>query len=118
MEEGLSEAVLKVFVTLHREGLIYRDKRLVNWDPRFHTAISDLEVEQKEMNGHLWHFRYPIEGEEGRFITVATTQSEEHTSELQSLMRSSYAVFCLKKNPTTQQLNKQASQMTQKQENK
>src|SRR3546814_7536004 len=76
MEEGLSEAVLKVFVTLHREGLIYRDKRLVNWDPRFHTAISDLEVEQKEMNGHLWHFRYPIEGEEGRFITVATTRPE------------------------------------------
>src|SRR3546814_10791975 len=49
---------------------------LVNWDPRFHTAISDLEVEQKEMNGHLWHFRYPIEGEEGRFITVATTRPE------------------------------------------
>src|SRR3546814_9091056 len=76
LDEGLSEAVLKVFVTLHREGLIYRDKRLVNWDPRFHTAISDLEVEQKEMNGHLWHFRYPIEGEEGRFITVATTRPE------------------------------------------
>src|SRR3546814_4643909 len=95
MDEGLSEAVLKVFVTLHREGLIYRDKRLVNWDPRFHTAISDLEVEQKEMNGHLWHFRYPIEGEKGRFITVATTRpehmrSEEQTSELQSLMRTSY----------------------------
>ncbi|GAB4351866.1 MAG: valine--tRNA ligase [Kiloniellaceae bacterium] len=76
MDEGLSEAVLKVFVTLYREGLIYRDKRLVNWDPRFHTAISDLEVEQKEVNGNLWHFRYPIEGEEGRFITVATTRPE------------------------------------------
>ncbi|MGE5768273.1 MAG: valine--tRNA ligase, partial [Bacteroidota bacterium] len=76
MDEGLSEAVLKVFVTLYREGLIYRDKRLVNWDPRFHTAISDLEVEQKEVNGHLWHFRYPIDGEEGRFITVATTRPE------------------------------------------
>ncbi len=76
MDEGLSEAVLKVFVTLYREGLIYRDKRLVNWDPRFHTAISDLEVEQKEINGHLWHFRYPIEGEESRFITVATTRPE------------------------------------------
>ncbi|GAB4393379.1 MAG: valine--tRNA ligase [Kiloniellaceae bacterium] len=76
MDEGLSEAVLKVFVTLYREGLIYRDKRLVNWDPRFHTAISDLEVEQKEVNGHLWHFRYPIEGDEGRFITVATTRPE------------------------------------------
>jgi len=76
MDEGLSEAVLKVFVTLYKEGLIYRDKRLVNWDPRFHTAISDLEVEQKEVNGNLWHFRYPIEGEEGRFITVATTRPE------------------------------------------
>jgi len=76
MDEGLSEAVLKVFVTLYREKLIYRDKRLVNWDPRFHTAISDLEVEQQEVNGHLWHFRYPIEGEEGRFITVATTRPE------------------------------------------
>ncbi len=76
MDEGLSEAVLKVFVTLYREKLIYRDKRLVNWDPRFHTAISDLEVEQKEIDGHLWHFKYPIEGEEGRFITVATTRPE------------------------------------------
>ncbi|HIP77946.1 MAG TPA: valine--tRNA ligase, partial [Kiloniellaceae bacterium] len=76
MDEGLSEAVLKVFVTLYRKGLIYRDKRLVNWDPRFHTAISDLEVEQKEIDGHLWHFKYPIEGEEGRFITVATTRPE------------------------------------------
>ncbi|MEM8665857.1 MAG: class I tRNA ligase family protein, partial [Pseudomonadota bacterium] len=56
MDEGLSEAVLSVFVRLHKQGLVYRDKRLVNWDPRFHTAISDLEVEQKEINGHLWHF--------------------------------------------------------------
>jgi valyl-tRNA synthetase len=76
MDEGLSEAVLKVFVALYRDKLIYRDKRLVNWDPRFHTAISDLEVEQREINGHLWHFKYPIEGEEGRFITVATTRPE------------------------------------------
>ncbi|WP_340118847.1 valine--tRNA ligase [Pelagibius sp. 7325] len=76
MDEGLSQAVLKVFVQLYREKLIYRDKRLVNWDPRFHTAISDLEVEQKETDGHLWHFKYPIEGEEGRFITVATTRPE------------------------------------------
>src|SRR3546814_13072006 len=76
MDECLAEAFLKIFVSLHREVLIYRDKRLVNWDPRFHTAISDLEVEQKEMNGHLWHFRYPIEGEAGRFITVATTRPE------------------------------------------
>ena len=76
MDEGLSEAVLKVFVTLYNEGLIYRDKRLVNWDPRFHTAISDLEVEQREVDGHLWHFKYPIEGEKGRFIVVATTRPE------------------------------------------
>ncbi|MBO0334617.1 valine--tRNA ligase [Sneathiella sp. CAU 1612] len=76
MDEGLSKAVRKVFVQLYKEGLIYRDKRLVNWDPKFHTAISDLEVEQKEVNGHMWHFRYPVEGEEERFITVATTRPE------------------------------------------
>ncbi|MCR9134812.1 MAG: valine--tRNA ligase [Alphaproteobacteria bacterium] len=61
MDDGLSEAVLKVFVSLYREGLIYKDKRLVNWDPKLITAISDLEVEQVETNGHLWHFRYPLE---------------------------------------------------------
>jgi valyl-tRNA synthetase len=76
MDEGLSAAVLKVFVQLYREGLIYKDKRLVNWDPKLHTAISDLEVIQVETKGHLWHFKYPIEGEEGRFITVATTRPE------------------------------------------
>jgi valyl-tRNA synthetase len=76
MDEGLSRAVVKVFVRLHREGLIYRDKRLVNWDPKLRTSVSDLEVEQKETRGHLWHFRYPIDGEEGRFITVATTRPE------------------------------------------
>ncbi len=76
MDEGLSKAVRKVFVQLYKEGLIYRDKRLVNWDPKFHTAISDLEVEQKEVNSHMWHFNYPIEGEEGRYITVATTRPE------------------------------------------
>ena len=70
MDEGLSQAVLKVFVDLYRQGLLYKDKRLVNWDPKFQTAISDLEVQQIEQKGHLWHFRYPIEGEEGRFITV------------------------------------------------
>ena len=61
MDEGLSKAVLEVFVTLYKEGLIYKDKRLVNWDPKLHTAISDLEVEQIETKGHLWHFRYPLE---------------------------------------------------------
>ena len=80
MDEGLSAAVLKVFVTLHKQGLIYRDKRLVNWDPRFLTAISDLEVVQVETKGQLWHFRYPITDREGRdtgdFITVATTRPE------------------------------------------
>lgn len=76
MDEGLSRAVRKVFVQLYKERLIYRDKRLVNWDPKLHTAISDLEVEQKEQKGHMWHISYPIEGEEERFITVATTRPE------------------------------------------
>ncbi|MDG5494402.1 valine--tRNA ligase [Niveispirillum sp. BGYR6] len=76
MDEGLNKAVRKVFVELYRQGLIYRDKRLVNWDPKLHTAISDLEVEQKEVAGNLWHFRYPIEGEPGRYIVVATTRPE------------------------------------------
>ncbi len=76
MDEGLSKAVLKVFVQLYREGLIYKDKRLVNWDPKLLTAISDLEVEQVETKGHLWHFRYPIEGLRDTFITVATTRPE------------------------------------------
>ncbi|WP_332640555.1 valine--tRNA ligase [Brevundimonas sp.] len=60
LDEGLNAAVRKVFVQLHRDGLIYRDKRLVNWDPHFQTAISDLEVEQREMDGHYWHFAYPL----------------------------------------------------------
>ncbi len=76
MDEGLSRAVLKVFVDLYREGLIYKDKRLVNWDPKLLTAISDLEVQQVEVKGHLWHFKYPIEGADGAFITVATTRPE------------------------------------------
>ena len=76
MDEGLSRAVLKVFVDLYREGLVYKDQRLVNWDPKLHTAISDLEVVQKDVNGHLWYFRYPIEGEPNRYITVATTRPE------------------------------------------
>ncbi|HUJ03490.1 MAG TPA: valine--tRNA ligase, partial [Rhizomicrobium sp.] len=76
MDEGLSRAVLKVFVELYREGLIYKDKRLVNWDPRLQTAVSDLEVENIEVKGHLWYIKYPIEGQIGRFITVATTRPE------------------------------------------
>ena len=76
MDEGLSRAVLKVFVELYREGLIYKDKRLVNWDPKLLTAISDLEVQQVEVKGQLWHFKYPVEGLDGTFITVATTRPE------------------------------------------
>ncbi|WP_200860219.1 valine--tRNA ligase [Paramagnetospirillum caucaseum] len=76
MDEGLSAAVRRVFVTLHRQGLIYRAKRLVNWDPKLYTAISDLEVEQREVKGHMWHFKYPVEGLEDTYITVATTRPE------------------------------------------
>ncbi|NKN36335.1 valine--tRNA ligase [Agrobacterium sp. a22-2] len=94
MDEGLSEAVLEVFVSLYKEGLIYRGKRLVNWDPKFETAISDLEVENKEVEGHMWHFKYPLAGgetytyiekdadgnvvlqEERNYISIATTRPE------------------------------------------
>ncbi len=93
LDDGLSAAVRKVFVTLHKQGLMYRDKRLVNWDPHFQTAISDLEVEQKEVDGHYWHFAYPLadgvtyehpvfdeddrESSETRdYIVVATTRPE------------------------------------------
>ncbi len=76
MDEGLSAAVRETFVRLHREGLITRARRLVNWDPAFRTAISDLEVESREVRGHLWHIRYPIDGDGDRSITVATTRPE------------------------------------------
>ncbi len=94
MDEGLSKAVLEVFVTLYKQGLIYRGKRLVNWDPKFETAISDLEVESKEVDGHMWHFKYPLAGgetytyvekdadgnvtlsEERDYISIATTRPE------------------------------------------
>jgi valyl-tRNA synthetase len=75
MDEGLSKAVREVFVRLHEEGLIYRGKRLVNWDPVLHTALSDLEVESEEENGHLWHFRYPLSDGSGH-VSVATTRPE------------------------------------------
>lgn len=75
MDEGLSKAVLKVFVQLYKDGLIYKDKRLVNWDPKLLTAISDLEVVQKEVKGSLWHIRYPIDGSD-EVIVVATTRPE------------------------------------------
>ena len=82
MDEGLSRAVRKVFVDLYRAGLIYKDKRLVNWDPKLLTAISDLEVEQIEVKGHLWHLRYPLEDrafdpdDASTYIVVATTRPE------------------------------------------
>src|SRR5476651_2256117 len=82
MDEGLSRAVVKVFVQLHREGLIYKDKRLVNWDPALLTAISDLEVQQIEVKGSLWYLRYPLQGktfdpaDPTSFIVVATTRPE------------------------------------------
>ncbi|MBO0344587.1 valine--tRNA ligase [Roseibium sp. CAU 1637] len=94
MDEGLSESVRQVFVQLYRDGLIYRGKRLVNWDPKFETAISDLEVENKEVDGHMWHFKYPLAGgvtyeyvekdEDGTvilretrdYIAIATTRPE------------------------------------------
>ncbi len=75
MDDGLSEAVKEVFVRLHEEGLIYRGKRLVNWDPVLHTAISDLEVLSQEENGHLWHMRYPLINGTGDLV-VATTRPE------------------------------------------
>ena len=75
MDEGLSKAVISVFVKLFKEGLIYRDKRLVNWDPKLLTAISDLEVEQKEVEGKFWYFKYPLENSD-EFLTIATTRPE------------------------------------------
>ncbi|MFL6724337.1 MAG: class I tRNA ligase family protein, partial [Sphingomicrobium sp.] len=75
MDEGFSKAVTHVFVELFKRGLAYRDKRLVNWDPRFQTAISDLEVENREVQGHMWHFKYPLEDGSGA-IQVATTRPE------------------------------------------
>ena len=82
LDEGLSRAVVKVFVQLYNEGLIYKDKRLVNWDPKLQTAISDLEVVQVETKGHLWYFRYPLAdksfdpNDPSTFIVVATTRPE------------------------------------------
>ncbi|MEZ5759131.1 MAG: valine--tRNA ligase [Emcibacteraceae bacterium] len=76
MDDGFVRAVLKKFVDLYHDNLIFKAKRLVNWDPELCTAISDLEVEQREVNGFYWHFKYPVDGEEGRYLTVATTRPE------------------------------------------
>ena len=76
MDEGLSKAVRTVFVKLYEDGLIYRDNRLINWCPRCHTALSDIEVEHEDHKGHLWHIRYPVVGQPGRFVVVATTRPE------------------------------------------
>ncbi len=81
MDEGLSNAVQEVFVRLYEDDLIYRGKRLVNWDPKLHTAISDLEVENKDVKGHMWHFRYPLAdgvktADDKDYIVVATTRPE------------------------------------------
>jgi len=81
-DEGLSRAVLKVFVELYKQGLIYKDKGLVNWDPKFRTVISNIEVLQVEVKGHLWHIRYPLDGktfdpnDPTTYIVVATTRPE------------------------------------------
>lgn len=76
MDDGLCEAVRKVFVQLYKEGLIYRDKRLVNWDPKFQTAISDIEAVPQETNGNLYYIRYPLVDNPNEFMTVATTRPE------------------------------------------
>jgi valyl-tRNA synthetase len=76
MDEGLSRAVTKVFVELHRQGLMYKDTRLVNWDPRLQTAVSDLEVENIEVKGSLWHIKYPLADDASRTVTIATTRPE------------------------------------------
>src|SRR5678815_233055 len=94
MDERYQQAVIHTFVELHKRGLVYRDKRLVNWDPKFQTAISDLEVDNREVDGHMWHFKYPLEGgatykyverdedgkilfeEERDYISIATTRPE------------------------------------------
>ena len=83
MDEGLSKAVLTAFTKLYDDGLIYRGKYMVNWCPKSQSAVADLEVENKEVDGKLWHFRYLLTDGTG-FVDVAT-RSEEHTSELQSL---------------------------------
>ena len=93
MDEGLSEAVRKVFVRLYMDGLIYHDKRLVNWDPKLLTAISDLEVEQREINGRMWQLHYPIIDSD-EVITVATTPRRKPCLAI-------WRLRCIRKMPAT-----------------
>ena len=76
LDEGLSKAVLYVFNKLYKDGLLYKDQRLVNWDTKFETAISDLEVQQIEVEGNLWYIKYPLQDDKSKFITIATTRPE------------------------------------------
>ncbi len=76
LDEGYYHAVREVFVSLYEKGLIYRGERIINWCPRCATALSDVEVEHEDEHGHLWHIKYPVKGEEGRFVIVATTRPE------------------------------------------
>ncbi|MCK8457168.1 valine--tRNA ligase [Sphingomonas faeni] len=92
MDEGFSKAVLKVFVDLHKEGLLYRDKRLVNWDPGLGTAISDLEVETREIKGSFWHLRYPLADGSG-LIEVATTRPETMLADMAVAVNASDARY-------------------------
>ncbi len=92
MDEGFSKAVLKVFVDLHKQGLLYRDKRLVNWDPGLGTAISDLEVETREIKGSFWHLRYPLADGSG-FIEVATTRPETMLADMAVAVNASDARY-------------------------
>ena len=78
MDEGCSKAVQTVFINLYNKGLIYKGSRIVNWCPVCNTSISDAEVEHEEQAGHFWHINYPIAGEEGRFVEIATTRPETH----------------------------------------
>ena len=76
LDEGLSKAVREVFVSLYEKDLIYKGKRIINWCPVSHTALSDEEVIHQEKNGHLWYFKYPVKDEKDRYLVIATTRPE------------------------------------------
>jgi valyl-tRNA synthetase len=81
MDEGCSRAVREVFVNLYKKGLIYKGSRIVNWCPDCVTALSNEEVNYEEQNSHLWHIRYPVKDEPGRYLTVATTRARNHAGD-------------------------------------